>query len=89
MVVWSTAIQQHQFEVSIADVEHQIPSHRPQDHPGGELPTLECQPLNHRHPRTASDPVPIMPQPGQPENFATEPSSVIPSPDLSASNKRP
>ena len=44
------AIQQHQFEVSIADGEHQIAARRPQDHPGGELPSLEHSTLNRRCP---------------------------------------
>jgi hypothetical protein len=38
MVDLYTTVQQHEFEVTIADREHQIPSHRPQDHPGSELP---------------------------------------------------
>ena len=35
------AIMQHKFEIAIADRELEIPAHRPEDHLGGELPSLE------------------------------------------------
>jgi hypothetical protein len=43
-------IQQHQLQVAVADWEHQIPAHRPEDHRGGELPSLEPPVPTHRRP---------------------------------------
>src|SRR5215207_7904939 len=40
-------VLQHQFEIAIADREHQVPSDRPQDHLGRELPALERLALRH------------------------------------------
>ncbi len=45
-----TAVEKHQFEVTIADGEHQIPPDRPQDHLRGELPPLERLTCDHRRP---------------------------------------
>src|SRR3954453_12345491 len=42
-----TAVLQHQFEIAVADREHQIPAHGPQDHRGRELPALELLALSH------------------------------------------
>ena len=36
------AVEEHQFEIAVADGKHQIPTNRPQDHLGGELPPLEA-----------------------------------------------
>jgi hypothetical protein len=35
------SVQQHELEIAVADEKHQIPSHRPQDHLGGELAAFE------------------------------------------------
>src|SRR5215210_4433192 len=40
-------VLQHQFEITVADREHQVPSDRPQDHLGRELPALERLALRH------------------------------------------
>src|SRR5215204_6664446 len=40
-------VLQHQFEIAVADREHQIPAHGPQDHLGRELPALEVLALSH------------------------------------------
>ena len=37
------AVLQHKLEIAVADGEHQVPADRPEDHLGGELPTLERQ----------------------------------------------
>ena len=37
----NASIQQHEREITVADREHQIPPHRPQDHLGVELPPFE------------------------------------------------
>jgi hypothetical protein len=60
------AIEQHQLQIAVADREHQVPPHRPQDHLGGELPSLEIHASTHCC-RTPSDPASIIPHPGQPQ----------------------
>src|SRR3712207_9392334 len=35
------AVSEHQLEVAVADREPQVPAHRPEDHLGRKLPTLE------------------------------------------------
>ena len=53
MVVWSTstpAIEQHQFEIAVADWEHQVPPDRPQNHLVGKLPSLELLAPTHCRP---------------------------------------
>src|SRR4051812_22346554 len=40
-------VLQHQLEIVVADREHQIPVHGPQDHLGRELPALELFALPH------------------------------------------
>jgi hypothetical protein len=45
-----SAVQKHQFEVAIADGEHQIPPNRPQDHLRGDLPPLERLTLDYLSP---------------------------------------
>src|SRR3954464_592120 len=47
------AVLQHQFEIAVADREHQIPAHGPQDHLGRELPALELFALRHATRTTA------------------------------------
>src|SRR4051812_28331417 len=44
------AVLQHELEVAVADREHQVPAHRPEDYLGGELPTLERLTLPPRRP---------------------------------------
>jgi len=44
------AILQHELEIAVADREHQIPAHRPEDHLGSKLPPLERLTLHHRRP---------------------------------------
>ena len=63
MVHLNAAIQQHEREIMVADREHQIPAHRPQDHLGGELPAFEglipphpCGLSLSRHARVCSPP---------------------------------
>jgi hypothetical protein len=41
VIYLDAAIQQHGLEITAADGKHQIPSNRPQDHLGGQLPGLE------------------------------------------------
>src|SRR5215212_2421714 len=40
-------VLQHQLEIAVADREHQVPSDRPQDHLGRELPAFEVLALRH------------------------------------------
>ena len=40
-------VLQHQLEIAVADREHQVPAHGPQDHLGRELPALELLALRH------------------------------------------
>src|SRR5689334_12016868 len=47
MVHLDATVLQHQLEIAIADREHQIPAHGPQDHLGRELPALERLALPH------------------------------------------
>lgn len=47
MVHLDAAVQQHEFEIAITDGEHRIPSDRPEDHLGGDLPALEGLILPH------------------------------------------
>src|SRR5215207_931942 len=72
------AVLQHQFEIAIADREHQVPAHGPQDHLGRELPALERLALRHdtcaaiRLVETAR-----LPNPDPPHKLATDPSSSV------------
>src|SRR3954451_13993449 len=67
-------VLEHQLEIAIADREHQIPSDRPQDHLGRELPALELLAVRHatraaiRLVETAR-----LSNPDPPHKFATEP----------------
>ena len=47
MIHRDATVLQHQFEITVADREHQIPSDRPQDHLGRELPAFELLALSH------------------------------------------
>src|SRR4051794_3027130 len=44
------AVLQHELEIAVADREHQIPAHRPEDPPSRELPAFERLTLPHRRP---------------------------------------
>src|ERR1700719_1888391 len=44
------AIEQHQFEIAVADWEHQVPPDRPQNHLIGKLPSLELLAPPHCRP---------------------------------------
>ena len=44
------AIEQHQFEIAVADWEHQVPPDRPQNHLIGKLPSLELLAPTHCRP---------------------------------------
>src|SRR4051812_16626479 len=68
-----TALLQHEREIAIADREHQIPPHRPEDHLGRELPAFEglvrpdpdrLSPFRH---------APALPSPVRRRKLATEP----------------
>src|SRR3982751_5167750 len=67
-------VLEHQREIAVADREHQIPSDRPQDHLGRELPALELLAVRHatraaiRLVETAR-----LSNPDPPHKFATEP----------------
>ena len=50
-----SAVEEHEFQIAVADREHQIPSHRPKDRLGCELAPLE--PITQTHP----DARPIVP----------------------------
>src|SRR5215210_9560604 len=69
-------VLQHQFEITVADREHQIPAHGPQDYLGRELPALERLALRHdtctviRLVETAH-----LSNPDPPHKLATEPAS--------------
>lgn len=75
MVVWSTsaAVHQHEFEIAIADREHQIPPHRPQDHLGGELPAFEGLILPDPRRLSLSRHASGLPDPIRHHKLATEP----------------
>ena len=47
MVDLHATVLQHQLEIAIADREHQVPAHGPQDHLGRELPAFELFALPH------------------------------------------
>src|SRR6185437_4089533 len=66
------AVLQHQLEIAVADREHQIPAHGPQDHLGRELPALERFALRHAT-RTAACLVETarLSNPDPPHKFAT------------------
>src|SRR4051794_28480396 len=70
-----TAVLQHQLEIAVADREHQIPAHGPQDHLGRELPAFELFAL--RHATCAAIRLVEMARlsnPDPPHKFATDPS---------------
>src|SRR4051794_2550037 len=72
-----TALLQHEREIAIADREHQIPPHRPEDHLGRELPPAfeglvrpdpdRLSPFRH---------APALPSPVRRRKLATEPSPL-------------
>ena len=66
-----SAVEEHEFQIAVADREHQIPSHGPKDRLSCELPPLETTTQTH------TDARPIVPlnHMGSPPaaKFATEP----------------
>ena len=76
MVDLDAAVEEHQFEIAVADGKHQIPTNRPQDHLGGELPPLEAVAPIHWPRRALSNRGPYTGNP-PPAKFATEPPGVI------------
>jgi transposase-like protein len=69
-------IQQHQLEIAVADREHQIPSHRPQDHLGGELAAFESLILPDCCGSSLSAHVTASTRADRQHKDATEPSSI-------------
>jgi len=72
------AVGQHPFQVAVADRELQVPAHRPQDHLGRELPTLEWVLLGLHHTVTqAAEKRRVLPDIWPVENAATEPGELL------------
>src|SRR5829696_6562265 len=68
-------VLQHQLKIAVADREHQVPAHSPQDHLGRELPAFELFAL--RHATCAAIRLVEMarlPNPDPPHKLATDPS---------------
>ena len=42
-----SAVEEHEFQIAVADREHQIPSHGPKDRLSRELPPLEAITQTH------------------------------------------
>src|ERR1700729_3469696 len=61
------AIEQHEFQIAVADREHQIPSHGPKDRLSCELPPLETITQTH------TDARPIVP----PQSYGKSASSKV------------
>jgi len=59
MINRDAAVGQHQFEIAVADREHQLPADSPEDHLAREMPPLEGL---HRHDPPTS-PKAIIPRP--------------------------
>src|SRR5829696_7611409 len=80
-----TAVLQHQLEIAVADREHQVPSDRPQDYLGRELPALERLALRHNT-RAAIRLVETarLSNPDPPHKLATDPNFATSLPDLRA-----
>src|SRR3954468_18761049 len=83
-------VLQHQLEIAVADREHQIPSDRPQDHLGRELPASELLALRH-DPRAAIRLVGTarLPNPDPPHKLATDPPRSLTNPQLNANGCGP
>src|SRR3954470_13949035 len=70
------AVLQHQFEIAVADREHQVPAHGPQDHLDRELPAFQLLALSQdtcaaiRLVETAR-----LSNPDPPHKLATDPSA--------------
>src|SRR4051794_10768009 len=72
-----TAVLQHQFEITVADWEHQVPAHGPEDHLGRELPAFELLALRHDTCAAAYlVETTRLPNPDPPHKLATDPSKV-------------
>src|SRR5271167_1037205 len=66
------AVEEHQFEIAVADGKHQIPTNRPQDHLRGELTPLEAIAATHSDIRPIQSGVDHTKNPPT-SKFATEP----------------
>jgi CheY-like chemotaxis protein len=62
-----SAVEEHEFQIAVADREHQIPSHGPKDRLGCELPPLEAITQTH------TDTRPIVP----PQSYGKSASSKV------------
>src|SRR3954467_6573048 len=72
-------VLQHQLKIAVADREHQIPAHSPQDHLGRELPALELLALRHATRSTAClVGTARLPNPDPPHKLATDPAYAPP-----------
>src|SRR4051794_25618741 len=73
-----TAVLQHQLEITVADREHQVPAHGPQDHLGRELPPLKLFALRHTT-RVATCLVETarLSNPDPPHKLATDPGDAL------------
>jgi hypothetical protein len=70
-----TALLQHEFEVAIADWEHQIPAYGLKNHLGGELPLFEGQ-IRSEFRQSSPCHAPAWPRSRQAAKDATEPASL-------------
>ena len=67
MVDLDAAVEEHEFQIAVADREHQIPSHGPKDRLSRELPPLEAITQTH------TDARPIVP----PQSYGKSASSKV------------
>ncbi len=81
-----TAVLKHQFEIAVADREHQVPPDCPEDHLGGELPTFEGLILPHRGHSPPSRHALVCTQPLGRRKAATEPPRAHPELRLTCSS---
>ena len=73
MIHLHATVEQHELEITVADREHQIPSHRPQDHLGGELAAFERLILPYACCLSTSCHATVSTPPDQQHKNATEP----------------
>jgi len=71
--VTAPMVLQHEFQIAVADREHQVPSDRPEDHLSGELPPFETPAPIHCRALSRTSAVPMLPQGFWIPNLATEP----------------
>jgi hypothetical protein len=64
------AVGQHHLEIAVADREHQVPTHGPEDDVGGELPPFERPVPHHRAgPVATLIDLPLLPEAGRHVNL--------------------